>query len=170
MPLDNQSELFYLVDNDDQPLGSLTRQEAHCGTRKIHRSVGIFLISTNGQMLMQQRSPQKDIDPGRWSYSVGGHVTFGQTYAEAAVRELEEELGIKNYQLSELGRYLIESEREREFTTFFKTNAPTTINLCLDKDEVSAVQWVALTEIAQFAQDHPMTAWTKKGLQLTGFC
>ena len=44
MPLDDQSELFYWVDENDQVISSITRAEAHSGTNKIHRGVGIFIF------------------------------------------------------------------------------------------------------------------------------
>jgi isopentenyldiphosphate isomerase len=45
MPLDNASEQFYWVDEQDHVLGSMTRQEAHSGTKKIHRAVVVFIFT-----------------------------------------------------------------------------------------------------------------------------
>lgn len=44
---------------------------------------------------MQQRSFNKDSNPGKWDVSAAGHVSSTQTSIEAAVREVSEELGIK---------------------------------------------------------------------------
>ena len=36
----------------------------------------------------------KDESPGLWACSVSGHVDYGETYDEACIREIEEEVGI----------------------------------------------------------------------------
>lgn len=41
-------------------------------------------------LLVQRKNPP---DAGTWGYA-GGHVEFGETFAEAAVRELHEETGV----------------------------------------------------------------------------
>ena len=40
--------------------------------------------------------------PGKWDTSAGGHLTAGQKYEEAALREMEEELGLSKLNPSAL--------------------------------------------------------------------
>src|SRR5690349_6739690 len=93
MPIDNQDELFFWVDDDDTILGSVSRKEAHSGTRKRHRSVGVIILNNLHQMLLQKRSSQKDMYPGEWQIAVAGHVPYGDSYDEAAHTESEQEVG-----------------------------------------------------------------------------
>lgn len=169
MPADRKSELFFLVDETDSELESISREEAHSGSKRIHRSVGIFLVSHSGKMLLQQRSMSKDVDPGWWSYSVSGHVTYGQTYLEAAKRELLEEVGVVANRLEKLGKFLIETESEREFTTFYRCTVPESIMLKLDAAEVSKIKWVPIKEITSFASKNPFTSWSSQAFKYTGF-
>ena len=53
-----------------------------------------MVVRTDGMILLQRRSMAKDLFPGWWDISVGGHVDAGESYDEAVVRELREELGI----------------------------------------------------------------------------
>ena len=46
------------------------------------------------QLLIQKRSPTKDLYPNVWDISVAGHVDAGQTSLETAVREIQEEIGV----------------------------------------------------------------------------
>jgi len=55
----------------------------------------VFVFNTQGDIYLQKRSAIKDVQPGRWDTSVGGHLCPGETYLKAAVRELEEELGVR---------------------------------------------------------------------------
>lgn len=86
-------EVFDVVDEDDQVLGQKTRGEVHA-EGLMHRAVHIFVVGKKGQLLLQKRSRFKDVHPGDWDSSVAGHVDAGESYEQAAIRELEEEMGI----------------------------------------------------------------------------
>jgi 8-oxo-dGTP pyrophosphatase MutT (NUDIX family)/uncharacterized protein YqgV (UPF0045/DUF77 family) len=60
-----------------------------------HRSVAIVVRSSDGRLLVHRRSGDKDLFPGWWDIAAGGVVGPGETYPEAARRELAEELGIE---------------------------------------------------------------------------
>ena len=53
-----------------------------------HRSVFIAVMSEKGDLLVHKRAETKDIWPGWWDVAVGGVVGPGETWADAAVREL----------------------------------------------------------------------------------
>lgn len=165
MPFDDQSELFYLVDVNDNELGSVSRKEAHIDPTKIHRAIDV-LVTNNNQLLLQKRSAYKDKYPGFWTISASGHVTFGQSYEEAANRELKEELGIEAA-LTFWGKYLFESESEREYCAIFTTTyhqTPTNF----DRTEVEEVRWVTISELPEFIRQHQVTPAAKKVLKLVG--
>lgn len=86
-------ELFDVVDADDQVIGQATRAEVHA--RKLfHRAVHILVFDSQNRLYLQKRSLLKDTCAGLYSTSCAGHVDAGETYDQAAVRELGEELGI----------------------------------------------------------------------------
>lgn len=87
-------EVFDVVDEHDVVIGRKTRGEVHA-QRLMHRAVHVFVRDKKGQLLLQKRSMFKDVHPGTWDSSVAGHVDAGEDYADAAVRELEEEMGIR---------------------------------------------------------------------------
>lgn len=159
MPIDNPLELFYLVDTKDKIKGHITRRDAHTNKNNIHRAVGIFVLNEKKQMLMQKRSKKKDMDPGKWSYAVGGHVTVGQTYKQAAIREVEEELGIKAH-IRMVAKVLIKMKKETEYTGLFEVKLPPNTQITIDKDEVTQVEWVSLKELKTFIGNHAVADWT----------
>ena len=55
--------------------------------------VHVCIFNGLGQMLIQQRSPEKTIWPELWDVSIGGGVDAGETSRQGAVREVGEELG-----------------------------------------------------------------------------
>jgi len=86
-------EVFDVVDEEDNVVGQATRAEVHAKAL-MHRAVHVFVFGKKGQLLLQKRSRFKDVHPETWDSSVAGHVDSGEDYATAAVRELEEEMGI----------------------------------------------------------------------------
>lgn len=91
-----------IVDDDDRAIATVTRAEMRA-RRLQHRSVSIAVISVDGGLLVHRRSEVKDIWPGWWDIAAGGVVASGETYEEAARRELAEELGIDGVTLQFLG-------------------------------------------------------------------
>jgi 8-oxo-dGTP pyrophosphatase MutT (NUDIX family) len=95
-------ELVDIVDDADNVVATVTRSEMRA-RRLQHRSVGIAVMSTDGRLLIHRRSPAKDIWPGWWDIAAGGVVASGETYDQAARRELAEELGLVDVEFEHLG-------------------------------------------------------------------
>lgn len=135
---DNQNELFIVADKDDNMVGYKTRRECHQNKNLIHRAIHILIVNDKGEILMQKRSATKDLQPGYYTLSVGGHVVKGEIYESSARRELEEELGIK-ISFKKATKYLAEVEDQTEFVMIFKgmSNGPFKI----DKREVEYVKF-----------------------------
>ena len=87
------SELFPVVDENDRVVRDAPRSEVH-GNNLRHRAVHIFIFNGRGEVFLQKRSRWKDRHPLLWDSSAAGHVDAGEEYDTAAIRELQEELGI----------------------------------------------------------------------------
>lgn len=81
------------VDGQDRVLGQVTRAQMRA-ENLLHRSVAILCKNRRGQIYVQRRADTKDVFPGLHDMFVGGVVAAGETYDEAARREIAEELGI----------------------------------------------------------------------------
>ena len=116
-----------------------------------HRAAHVWIIGARGRILLQRRSMTKENNPGLWDVSAAGHVSAGETAMEAAVRETEEELGLR-LSPSELqpagaiaescvlngGTYI-----DREFHEIFIVRRDVDLqSLVLDPQEVAEVRWV----------------------------
>ena len=91
---DRSSERFEIVDADGRVIGTAWRRECHGDPALVHRTAHVVVRSGDGRMLLQKRSATKDIQPARWDTAVGGHLHLGETYEQAARREMAEEIGI----------------------------------------------------------------------------
>ena len=91
--VDPPSEIFDVVDASDEVIDSRPRDEVHVNKLK-HRAVHIWLFNNAGELFLQKRSPWKQNHPDLWCSSTAGHVDAGETYEQAAHRELMEEIGV----------------------------------------------------------------------------
>jgi len=60
-----------------------------------HRSVHIWVINSKGEVLIQKRSPLVDNHPNEWDISSAGHISAGENDITSALRETEEEIGLR---------------------------------------------------------------------------
>ena len=118
---DNQLELFPLVDEEGTVVGKATRGECHSGSRLLHPVVHLHVLNAQGDVYLQKRPEWKDIQPGRWDTAVGGHIDYGETPEVALHREVREELGISDFLPVFIGKYVFESQRERELVYVHRT-------------------------------------------------
>ncbi len=165
---DDQSELFIVVDKDDNVLGYRTRYDCHHDKTLIHRTTGVAVFDDHGRVLLQKRSKTKDLQPGLWALSVSGHVAKGQSYEEAASREIKEELRVE-LPIAFLTKFLMATERETEMSAIFRaqSNGPFQPNPA----EVEAVRFVSKDELPRLmlSREIILTTWAEQTLKQIGF-
>ena len=89
-----RTEWFPLVNEAGETIGKASRAECHSGSKLLHPVVHLHIFNRAGELYLQKRSLNKDIQPGKWDTSVGGHVDYGENVEDALLREAREELGI----------------------------------------------------------------------------
>lgn len=83
-------------EDDGVLLGELVDHEWAEETPGVEQAcVYVALVSSAGEIYIQHRSAAKRLWPDRKTISVSGHVDPGETFEQAAVREVGEELGIE---------------------------------------------------------------------------
>ncbi len=90
----SESELLILVDENDNEIGTISKADAHDANGTLHRAFSLFIFNDKGELLLQQRSPEKRLWGGYWSNSCCSHPRAGEQMDEAVHRRLEQELGI----------------------------------------------------------------------------
>ena len=115
-------EIFEIVDENNKVIGTAKRSECHGNPALLHRTVHVIVFHPDGRMLLQKRSMNKDIQPGKWDTAVGGHLVPGEDFEIAARREMQEELGVPGnlpleYLFDSKIRNRIESENTRVYST-----------------------------------------------------
>ncbi len=121
-------EEFDLVNESGEIIGSITRSQAHSDPTLLHPVVHCLILNSAGDLLLQLRAKDKDIQPEKWDTSVGGHIGRGEPVADALAREVGEEVGItiNPDDALFLYSYIMQSEIERElvYTFMLKYEGP----------------------------------------------
>jgi isopentenyldiphosphate isomerase len=140
----------------------------------LHRAVHIFVFNSRGELLLQKRSGTKDEYPLCWTSSASGHLSAGESYDEAAPRELEEELGL-TAPLEFLIKIPAGPETANEHSALYRTvtdDVPV-----FHPEEIERGEYFRFQEIAEsiFARPHEYTppfrvlfAWYG-GWQMAGY-
>lgn len=97
-----EDEALILVDADDRPVGHLDKAGCHDGKGVLHRAFSAFIFNAAGELLIQQRAPDKRLWPAYWSNSCCSHPRRGEEIELAVERRLEQELGFARDDLTAL--------------------------------------------------------------------
>ena len=160
-----EGEELILVDESDNELGFLNKQECHDGEGILHRAFSLFVFNADGELLLQKRSADKRLWPQFWSNSCCSHPRKGESTEVATRRRLQEELGIDanlefvykfsyRAQFGELG-----SENELCSVYLGKTDQTHTANA----NEIADVRFLAREALQNELQKNPeeFTPWFK---------
>ena len=159
----HQDELLILVDREDNELGFASKAECHSGTGLLHRAFSVFIFNSSGQVLMQQRSEQKNLWNLYWSNSCCSHPRQGEQIENAAHRRMVEELSI-DCELHYLYKFFYQESFERkgsehELCSVFvgRFDGEISVNI----NEITDWKFIDTDELSRSIDQHPekYTPW-----------
>ncbi len=140
-------EILEIVDRAGEVIGRAPRSVIHGNNSLLHRVVHVIVVNPSGDILLQKRSPEKDVAPGMWDTSVGGHVDAGETVEDALRREMEEELGITGGKTRFLYSYIHSNHYESELVYTFECLHEGPFDF--SREEIEEVRFWSLEEIRE---------------------
>lgn len=128
----------------------------------------VFLYRRNQdgvlELLWQRRSDKVDRYPGDYDISAGGHINLGESLVEAAVREVDEEIGAK-ISVEDLGFVTERAFNKNRFAWVYAvdwTGRPDAFSF--NDEEVSEVKWVPFDGTDDFREKFAKAPLKKDGL------
>lgn len=156
----------YPCEKGNPPFGTPTRIGGSC--------VWLFRRTNDGIEVLSQKRAEHIDNGGKWDVSAAGHIDYGETPLEAAIREAKEEIGIEV-----LPEKLIHILTLPVFPTPDKHKLRNMVNyhylydwtgqpddFHFDDDEVSEVRWISLADFDDFAKASLKSAWRDNRLLL----
>ena len=146
----NGSELVDIVSIADNKVVDVRKRAIMRAFNLPHRATYVIVLHEPTQKyIVQKRSAAKEYLPSYFDPAPGGVVSAGESYELNAVREMEEELGIKNARFISYGDFWFESNRTkcwgRVFLCPVKTAFPE--GFVLQESEVASIHLMSEDEI-----------------------
>ena len=147
------NEFYKVYDKHGKFLRTIDVKDEKSLTDEYLYGVTCFVINEKGEILMEVRA-DTELTPGKKDL-VSGHVDGNETATQAMIRELKEEVGIKNVdssqviKVSELAKPLGFASRgqiRRFFIDFYciKTQKH---HFTIQPEEVEALKWIPMEEV-----------------------
>ncbi|HAD97230.1 MAG TPA: isopentenyl-diphosphate delta-isomerase [Cryomorphaceae bacterium] len=141
-------ENVVLVDEHDNELGLMEKMEAH-RQGLLHRAFSVFILNSNGELMMQQRAFHKYHSGGLWTNTCCSHPRHNERPEDAAHRRLQEEMGF-DCPLNKLFDFVYRAEfdndmTEHEFDHLYVGYSDSTPRI--NPDEVASWKWMSLEEL-----------------------
>jgi isopentenyldiphosphate isomerase/intracellular septation protein A len=159
-----REEWFDIVDPEGKIIGRAPRSAVHGQPELLHPVVHVHIINSRGEIFLQKRAEDKEIQPAKWDTAIGGHIQSGESVEHALSRESEEELGISLAQFQPLFRYVMKNEIESELVYGFllQEEGP----FYPDRNEISEARFWSISEIQNHIGKNLFTPNFEKEFQL----
>lgn len=121
-----------------------------------HMHVGVWIMNQKGELLFQQRSPNKKVNPMRWTRT-GGHVDSGETPLVGVQREVEEEIGVKipfdEFELINIEKTVTPHSKHFTYNYFTLVNYKIE-EYTMQKEEVINLKYITIEQMEKAIQEH----------------
>ena len=132
-----------VLDENNRVIGITVRSEIK-ERRLKHKAAFVIVTNSKGQIFVAQRTADKLNYPLMWVLGSGGAVRAGETFEDAAKRELNEELGVKT-QVKFIFDFNFESPTINYWAQVFIATWEDGIKI--DKREYVQGKWMTLYEV-----------------------
>lgn len=132
-----------------------------------HRAIVVAIVNDKNEILLQQRSPNKEKNANMWDISAAGHISTGQDSLMAATREISEEVSVSLGYSVEVKdfRFMFSYRKEqifsdnfieRQFYDFFilRQNGLSANNIKFQSSEVQAIKFVTVSELNEMRENN----------------
>jgi len=145
-------ELIQIVNENGEFTGEVLDKELAHDKNLLHNEVSVFILNDKGQVLLQKRSSNKRFNPNKWG-SCAGHVGAYESLEDAALRELQEEVGLKilKFDLFPIaGRQIVKRNINSHITYFYYVKCDKLEKeFVIQTEELSEVKWFDLDKVIE---------------------
>jgi len=150
----------------------IEREEAH-KTGVLHRTMHLWIFNSHNEVLIQQRSANKDAGANLWYVSVAGHIESSEGIESTLIRETKEELGLDISPFIDSVEYVFtfKDSLEENNGTFFDNEFFDVFALkgnfeidqvIMQEDEVQAVKYISFDELKNIIVNQDKSFWQHK--------
>lgn len=143
------TEIVDIIDEEGKVIGTGERADVEKKVLR-HRTAAVVIFNSKGEIFVHKRAEGLSKYPGMHDVKFAGWLTAGETFEEAAFRELEEESGIEAIHLQFLFEYNFDSEDNRFVSQVFAGVYDGEMKL--DKSEISWGKFMEYSKIVELSE------------------
>jgi len=152
-------EILVIVDEEDNEVGKMPRKEVE-EEAVLHRSGNVIVKNDKGEIFVHQRKIGKFPFSGMWDIKVGGAIPYGESYEDAAKRELYEEIGVKDIELKFLFKQKTRSNVQNTNREVFMCIWNGAVKL--QEEEIEQGRFMTIDEIKKLDADGKLSPTAKQ--------
>ncbi len=169
--MDNQ--IILACDDNGNFLEYIPKEVGHTGEGRRHLAITVLLYNKDGQVLLQKRKHK--VFDNIWDFTASTHPLhkedgIDETLEEATIRALQDEYGIEEVKLKEVGSFNYFAqinglcENEHDSLLIGEYNG----EIQLNPDIAYEAKWVDKKELLQDMAENPdkYSAWAKESLKV----
>jgi isopentenyl-diphosphate Delta-isomerase len=149
-----------IVNERDEIVGCASKEEVE-SQGLICRVCFIMLVNKRGELMLHRRSEHMQDYPLYWSGAAAGHVKFGETYEQAAYREMKEEIGVEA-RIELVGKFFSEEDRRMVAVFLGYYDGP----VIVDPLEVDKVEYYSPAKLDKVRGQMQVTSFVEKALAI----
>ena len=146
-------EKYVVVDENDNVIGAKPR--GMLLATDIYRVSGLWMTSSNGDILLAQRALTKHQNPGAWGPAVAGTVEEGETYEDNIIKETAEEIGLTGLSLTKGPKQHFQGQYHCFCQWFTATSDKDAADFTIQASEVAQVRWIGRADLVADVRDYP---------------
>jgi isopentenyl-diphosphate delta-isomerase len=151
--LPQNDEILEVLDAKDRPFMLMPRKQAL--QQKLPLKIVLVVIrDQNGKIYIHQRSNSKSTYALTWTVSAAGYVNAGESFEDAALRELAEELSVTSVNLKLTASARPSPATDNSLTALFIAN-PARLIIRADPAEINSGMFVDKDEFEALLRDMP---------------
>ena len=135
-----------VVDEEDNVIGRATWEEMNRDRLRI-RCSAVLVFNSEGKLFVHKRSMSLPTEPGMYDVKLGGLVDSGETYEQAAVREMQEEAGIKNCGIEFLAKQITDRVNRKIYRAVYDGE------MNLDPEEIESGRFMSMDEVNRLKEE-----------------
>ena len=150
-------ELLDVLDESGKPTGKVEERKIVHEKGFWHYHVGVWIMNQKGELLFQQRSGNKEVNPYKWTRT-GGHVEARETPIEGIQREVKEEIGVdihkEDFELINIEKAIKTIPSTNQTTRNFIYHYFAKVNYKIEdyimqKEEVNDLKYITIEEMEE---------------------
>lgn len=153
-------ELLDIITEEDMVIDQQMRSKVH-ELGLWHRGVHVFLFAEDGKMLVQKRSADRASSPSLLDCSISEHVKAGESYLDAAIRGMQEEMGVDKINIKPLMKFRMKyGKNDNEISVLYEGMVNPKL-VKFDPIEIESIQYLSEEELKELmeAESEKFCGW-----------